>query len=38
MMESLTKDTFVSKVYDYKNESITYFKDGIKFGTADFVK
>ena len=26
------------KIYDYKDESITYFKDGIKFGTADFVK
>ena len=26
------------KVYDYRNEPITYFKDGIKFGTANFVK
>lgn len=26
------------KVYDYKNEPITYFKDGIKFGITNFIK
>jgi len=26
------------KVHDYRNEPITYFKNGIKFGTANFAK